>query len=173
MLLEPAYVGRCAPRRERENDVTSNRHLDIMMLMSATPPGLSASPAGETLIALEAGDRESATESAASIRTRLAARFAGCTATVLVPTAGPETALVDPAAAPPAAAGPVLAEGAIAGHLRAVLQEADRRGARAAALLSAGAHDESVDWLGLLLQPILGAAFDFVCPAYRRGRLGG
>jgi hypothetical protein len=144
--------------------------------MSATSTGLSVSPAGEILIALEAGDRQSATESAASIRARLAARFAGCTATVLVTTAGPETALVDPAAAPDAplaAAGPALAEGAIAGHLRAVLQEADRRGARAAVLLSAGAHDESVDWLGLLLQPILDAEFDFVCPAYRRGRLDG
>jgi hypothetical protein len=145
--------------------------------MSATSTGLSVSPApGEILIALEAGDRESATESAASIRARLAARFAGCTATVLVTTAGPETALVDPAAAPaaPAAAAErALAEGASAGHLRAVLQEADRRGARAAALLSSGAHDESVDWLGLLLQPILDADFDFVCPAYQRGRLDG
>src|SRR3984893_5062013 len=145
--------------------------------MSATSRGLSASPSpGEILIALEAGDRQLATESAASIRARLAARFAGCTATVLVTTAGPEPALVDPAAAPEvttAAAGPELAEGGIAGHLRAVLQEADRRGARAAALLSAGAHDESVDWLGLLLQPILDADFDFVCPAYRRGRLDG
>lgn len=145
--------------------------------MSATSTGLTASPApGEILIALEAGDRESATESAASIRARLADRFAGCNATVLVTTAGPETTLVDPAAAPdapPAAAGPALAEGAIAGHLRAVLREADRRGARAAALLSAGAHDESVDWLGLLLQPILDSDFDFVCPAYRRGRLDG
>src|ERR1700682_586896 len=120
--------------------------------MSATSTGLSASPApGEILIALEAGDRESATESAASIRARLAARFAGCTATVLVTTAGLETALVDPPAAPAAAAEPALAEGASAGHLRAVLQEADRRGARALALLSSGAHDESVDWLGLLL----------------------
>lgn len=145
--------------------------------MSATSTGLSASPAhGEILIALEPGNRESARESAASIRARLASRFSGCTATVLVATAGPETALVDPADAPdapPAAANPALAEGAIAGHLRAVLQEADRRGARAAGFLSAGAHDESVDWLGLLLQPILEADFDFVCPAYRRGRLDG
>ncbi len=145
--------------------------------MSATSTGLSPSAApGEILIAFEAGDRESASESAASIRARLASRFARCTATVLVTTAGPEPALVDPAAAPdapPAAAGPALAEGLSAGHLRAVLREADRRGARAAALLSAGPHDESVDWLGLLLQPILEEDFDFVCPSYRRGKLDG
>lgn len=150
--------------------------------MSVMSTELSASPAalphGEILIALEAGDRASVTASAASIRAHLAGRFAGCTAKVVVPTAGSETALVD-ADSPDAtstAAVPTLAGDGIAGHqsaLSAVLREADRLGARAAALLSAGAHDESVDWLGLLLQPILEEGFDYVCPTYRRERLDG
>jgi len=150
--------------------------------MSVTSTELSASPAelphGEILIALEAGDRSAVTASAASIRAHLAARFAGCTAKIVVATAGSETALVDadsPDAARTAAV-PALAGDGIAGHLSAVsavLREADRLGARAAVLLSAGAHDESVDWLGLLLQPILEEGFDYVCPTYRRERLDG
>src|SRR5215831_19042290 len=149
--------------------------------MSATSTGLSASPAalahGEILIALEAGDRASVTASAASIRAHLAARFAGSSAKVVVATAGSETALtdVDSPEATPTAAVPALAGGGIAGYqsvLNAVLREADRLGAPAA-LLSSGAHDESVDWLGLLLQPILEEGFDYVCPTYRRERLDG
>jgi hypothetical protein len=150
--------------------------------MSATSTGASVSPAelphGAILIALEAGDPSSVTASAAAIRTRLAARFAECTARVVVAAAGSETALVDvdsPDAAR-AVAPPALASGAIAGQpsvLSAVLREVDRSGARAAALISAGAHDESVDWLGLLLQPILEAGFDYVCPTYLRERLDG
>jgi len=148
--------------------------------MSATSTGLSAvaesRAGGEILIALEAADRRSATDSAAAIRARLSERFSGCNATVLVTTAGTDPALVDPADAPdvPPAA-PTLAGAAMAGQpsvLRTVLEEADRRGARAAALLSA-AHDESLDWLGHLFQPILEADFDFVSPSYRRNRFDG
>lgn len=155
----------------------------MMVGMSASPTPVTASPAartrGEILVALEAGERGAATASAAAIRTRLASGLPGCTATVLVATSGPEPVLVDPAEspdAPPPRAVPTLAAGGIAGHLSAlgaVLQEADRRGARAAALLSAGEHDEGVDWLGLLLEPILDAGFDYVCPTYRRGKLDG
>ena len=149
--------------------------------MSATSTELSASPAalahGEILIALEAGDRASVTASTASIRAHLAARFPGFTAKFAVATAGSETALtdVDSPEATPTAAVPALAGGGIAGYqsvLNAVLREADRLGAPAA-LLSSGAHDESVDWLGLLLQPILEEGFDYVCPTYRRERLDG
>ena len=150
-------------------------------VMSATSTGLSASPAalahGEILIALEAGDRASVTASAASIRSHLAARFPGCTAKFAVATAGSETALadLDSPDATSAAAVPALAGGGISGPLsvlNAVLREADRLGAPAA-LLSSGAHDESVDWVGLLLQPILEEGFDYVCPTYRRERLDG
>ena len=149
--------------------------------MSATSTGLSAVaesyPGGEILIALEAADRGSATDSAAAIRARLSERFSGCHATVLVTTAEPDASLVEPVDAPelPRAA-PTLAGAAIAGQqsaLRAVLEETDRRGARAAALLSAGAHDESLDWLGQLFQPILEADFEFVSPSYRRNRFDG
>lgn len=90
-------------------------------------------------------------------------------------TGGSQTELVDvdsPDAANTAAV-PALAVGGIVGHLSAVLPEAVRLGAPAAALLSSGAHDESVDWLGLLLQPILEDGFDYVCPTYRRERLDG
>src|SRR5215469_751146 len=145
--------------------------------MSATSTGLSAvaesRAGGEILIALEAADRASATNSAAAIRARLSERFSGCNATVLVTAAGTDPALVDPTDAPDV---PALAGAAIAGQpsvLRTVLEEADRRGARAAALLSAGAHDESLDWLGHLFHPILEADFDFVSPSYRRNRFDG
>jgi glucosylglycerate synthase len=148
--------------------------------MSATPSALATSPAApgreEILVALEAGDRGSAVASAATIRTRLAAGFPGRTATVLLATAGP---LVDPAeweGAPRVTAASALAGGGIPGHpsaLGALLHEADRRGARAAALVAAGAHDETGDWLALLLDPILDAGFDYVCPAYRREKLDG
>ncbi len=150
------------------------------MSVTSTEPSTSpaAQPRGEILIALEAGDRVSAMASAASIEARISARFEGCTAKVVVATPASETALVNPADSPDAtpAAVPVLAGGGIAGHLSAlsaVLREADRLGAPAAALLSAGAHDESVDWLGLLLQPIVEAGFDYVCPTYRRDKLDG
>ena len=147
--------------------------------MSATSTELNASSAalaqGEILIALEGGDRASMTASAASIRARLAGRFPGCTAKVVVATAGSETELVDvdsPDAANTAAV-PALKVGAIAGHSSALVREAVRLGAPAAALLSSGAHDESLDWLGLLLQPILEAGFDYVSPTYLRERLDG
>jgi hypothetical protein len=150
--------------------------------MSVKSPEPSASaaalPNGEILIALEADDRSSATASAASIRSRLAARFTGCTAKVVVATAGAETSLVDADSPDAARTAPVppVRSGAIAGRptmLNAVLREADRSDARAAALLSAGTHDESIDWLGLLLQPILEGGFDYVSPTYRRARLDG
>ena len=147
--------------------------------MSATSTELNASSAalaqGEILIALEGGDRASMTASAASIRARLAGRFPGCTAKVVVATAGSETELVDvdsPDAANTAAV-PALKVGAIAGHSSALVREAVRLGAPAAALLSSSAHDESLDWLGLLLQPILEAGFDYVSPTYLRERLDG
>jgi hypothetical protein len=44
------------------------------------------------------------------------------------------------------------------------------RGAAAVALAGAAAHDDSVDWLGKLLGPVLEGGFEYVCPAYVRPR---
>ena len=146
--------------------------------MPPTSTELTAPPAAlagrEILVAVEAGDGASAD----SIRAQLASRFPGCPATVLVAVTTPETALVDPAGAPAPGAStmPALAAGGIAARpsaLGALLREADRRGAHAAALVSAGLHDESVDWPALLLGPILDAGFDYVRPTYRREKLDG
>lgn len=142
---------------------------------TAPPARPGPRPAREVLVAVEAGGGGAA----ADLRGRLASCFPGCTATVLVATGGREPRLVDvghPSAGARDPAAPSLAAGGIAGHmsaLGALLQEADRRGAAAAALLSAGRHDEGVDWLPLLLGPLLDEGFDFACPTYRRERLDG
>ena len=143
--------------------------------MPATPSALATPPAqgggAEILVVLDAGERPLPAASAESARARLAARFPGRPATVLA-TSGSAGALVDPAGAPGSERG--RATGSAAGPaLAAALREADRRAACATVLVSAGARDETVDWLGLLLDPILDAGFDCVFPAYRRGKLDG
>jgi len=52
--------------------------------------------------------------------------------------------------------------------LSAVLKEAVRVSACAVALVAAEPHDDSADWLGTFLNPILEGGFDFVSPAYLR-----
>src|SRR5215813_8056071 len=169
---------RRGPYRTRRRERAAYDALPMSAISTEPSASPAALPDGEILIAMEPGDRASVAKSAASIRAHLASRFAGSTAKVLVATSGSETALVDVDSpdATSTAAVPALAGGGIAGHLsalNAVLRETDLVGARAAALLSSGAHDESVDWLGLLLQPILEEGFDYVCPTYRRERLDG
>lgn len=150
-----------------------------MTHVAAAPSTAPARPAAraqrEILVVVEAGGAASAL----SIRSRLAGAFPGCAATVLVASGGRDPALVPPESASASVRGPGvpgLAGGGISAHqsaIGAVLDEADRRAAAATALISSGAHDEAVDWLALLLRPILDERFDFVCPTYRRERLDG
>jgi hypothetical protein len=147
--------------------------------MQPTSPATITEPApkagGEILVAVEAG----VGSAASSLRERIAERFPGCTATILVAAGAGEPVLVDAGHGSTSARDPLmpgLVGGGIAGHLsvlRALLGEADRRGAVAAALLSSGAHDEEADWLALLLQPVLAGTYDYVCPSYRRERFDG
>ncbi len=57
--------------------------------------------------------------------------------------------------------------------LPALLREARRLDAPLCALVAPEAHDDSADWVRLLLAPILEEAYDFVCPSYLRGKLEG
>ncbi|MBI5068751.1 MAG: hypothetical protein HZB56_10965 [Deltaproteobacteria bacterium] len=41
------------------------------------------------------------------------------------------------------------------------------------AIVAAEAHDPSIDWLDLLLSPVVEGGYDLVCPAYRRNRTAG
>jgi hypothetical protein len=47
------------------------------------------------------------------------------------------------------------------------------RQAGGVAIVAAEPHDEALDWLGLLLAPVIEGGFDLVCPAYRRRRTDG
>jgi glucosylglycerate synthase len=118
--------------------------------VAAPPVGLSVSPAatadGEIVVALEAGELAPPAAPGAGPGAEVAAPFAGFTATVL---------------------------GASRRALRGLVQVADRRGARVAVLLRAGPRGERSDGLGALVVPVLESGFDWVCPAYRRGKLEG
>lgn len=141
-------------------------------------PGEAAGMGGGVLVAVEG--RPGSDPAAAALRAEgaLRARFPGREATALVAARGsPEVVLLPPAelAAATARSGaplPLAAPG-VESPLRALLREGDRRGAAALALVSAEPHDESADWLGLLLGPVLESGCDFVSPAYRRHRAEG
>jgi glucosylglycerate synthase len=114
------------------------------------PAGLDAAPAaqarGDIVVALDEADPALSRDAGASLRADLAARFAGTTAT-----------LVD----------------ATDDVVRALLEEADRLGARAAVLVRAEPRDERIDWPGLLVGPVVESGFDWVGAAYRRHKLEG
>lgn len=57
--------------------------------------------------------------------------------------------------------------------LPALLRQADRMKAPLCALVAPQLHDDTAEWMRLLLQPILEGEYDFVCPSYRRGKLEG
>ncbi len=141
-------------------------------------PGEAAGMGGGVLVAVEG--RSGSDPAAAALRAEgaLRARFPGREATALVAARGSaEVVLLPPAelAAATARSGaplPLAAPG-VESPLRALLREGDRRGAAALALVSAEPHDESADWLGLLLGPVLESGCDFVSPAYRRHRAEG
>lgn len=103
----------------------------------------------------------------------------------LYPSRGATVILLDgERAAPPgpvAATGegssrPALAAGGVAGpesRLPELLQAAQRLGASLCALVTAERHDESADWVRLLVSPVVDQGFDFVCPSYVRGKYDG
>ena len=139
---------------------------------SANAPAPAAG--GEILVVAEAGPPPAA-PFAAALQARLAAGLCGRAVKVLVVTAQPELALVDPAdpRAGVAASSSLQGGAGRGGVVGALLREADSRGAAAAALVRGPERDEDVDWLRLLVSPILDEGFELVCPAYRRGRFDG
>ncbi len=71
---------------------------------------------------------------------------------------------------------PSPASGAFLGPasaLPALLREAKRLDAPLCALVAPVVHDDSADWVRLLLGPILDEGYDFVCPSYLRGKFEG
>lgn len=150
--------------------------------MTATPSVLATSPlpesGGEILVVLEHGAEVIPSAAVESTRAALAAGFPGRAAVVLAH-GGSSGLLVDPAARasadeqPPPRPPPAPADAARLHALAAALREADRRGSQATVLVSAGARDPGVDWLGLLLDPVLYGGFDHVSAAYRREKLEG
>jgi hypothetical protein len=150
--------------------------------MAATPSVLAQSPVpeggGEILVVLEHGAEAIPAAAVESTRAALAAGFPGRAATVLAHGSGTGV-LVDPTARPsadeppPPRPSPAAADAARLHALGAALREAGRRGAQATVLVSAGAREDGVDWLGLLLDPVLHGGFDHVSAAYRREKLEG
>lgn len=147
------------------------------------PGDAAGTGGGGVLVAIEGRPGPEPAAAAARMEEALRGRFPGREATALVASRrGAETVLVAPSevAAAPAQAGtpiPLAAPGGgspgMGSPLGALLQEGDRRGAAAMALVSAEPHDESADWLGMLLGPVLEGGCDLVCPAYRRHRAEG
>lgn len=144
------------------------------------PGDTSGTGGGGVLVAVEGRPGPDPAAAAARIEEALRTRFPGREVTALVASQrGAEAVLVAPAelAEAPARAGavPLAASGGGGGEspLGALLREGERRGAAALALVSADPHDESADWLGMLLGPVVEGGFDLVCPAYRRHRAEG
>ncbi len=141
--------------------------------MPEPPPAPTPERGGEVVVAVEPSTRP-AIAAASSLERRLSAELEGRSATVLVARQGTGGTLVAPADAGDAAADARgRAPAARASALRALLEEADRRNASAAALVSAGDANDSLERIPLLLAPILDGGFDCVFPAYRREKLDG
>lgn len=150
------------------------------MATSASPaehasPGTSR---GDVLVVVDAPWRPSDPLSASVLSLGLAGAVDGRKLTVLVPAASGEVGLVEPGDPREARDGGSLAGvargiGGPSGLLLAALREADRRDAAAVALLSGGPREDGAQWVGTLLEPILGGSYEVVYPAYDRGRLEG
>ena len=71
---------------------------------------------------------------------------------------------------------PPASQGAIPGHnspLGPTIREALAREAIGLAIVAAEPRDDPKGWLEQLLEPVVEAGFDFVCPAYHRQRTDG
>lgn len=142
-----------------------------------TPAPAVAAPValGPVLIAVDGLSSLGAGPAAARIEALLLERFPGLEASVGVTgLESGEIVLRPPGQRSAPTAGrraPPLPFGGIESQhsaLSAVLEEAVRVSACAVALVAAEAHDDSADWLGTFLNPILEGGFDFVSPAYLR-----
>lgn len=145
--------------------------------------GAAGSGPGPIVIAVQ-GPPSQAAAAGGPLLELLRSRFPDLVPVVLVATlrAG-ETTLhpLEPAGVPPPAGGGVVgamaaSQGAVPGHaspLGPLLREGVARGASVMAIVAAEPHDDSIDWLGRLLTPVLEGGHDFVCPAYRRRRTDG
>jgi len=135
----------------------------------------STDAAGEVLLAVD-GAHRSATSLASWLRARLAGGVHGRAVTVLVATGRTDIPLLPPdehrVDVVPAAASVKDGSAHARTVLAALLREADRRSA-AAALVWSGDREPDADWPTMLLGPILEQGYEFVFPAYRRGRLDG
>jgi hypothetical protein len=132
--------------------------------------------ASEIVLVVDGLQTPAAAPLASSLRARLAGGLSGRAVTVLVATSAPDAPLV-PLDDPRAAGAPIAAPAQDASATRrailaGLLREADRRSA-AAALVWGGERDPEADWPGVLLAPILEHGYEFVSPAYQRGRLEG
>jgi hypothetical protein len=139
----------------------------------------AARAAGEIVLALDGRSAPFQAAAAERLESELRRRFPDRGASVLVSRwqAG-EVSLVPAAeaAAAVAAGGEptsphALSRGGISGAesaLRAALRAACDRDAAAVALIANAPHDPAVDWLGMLVGPVLDGGFELVRPIYRR-----
>jgi hypothetical protein len=143
----------------------------------------ASEPMGSLVVAVQ-GHGDAALAAAMPLAGRLRSRYPQVEPVVLVTVlrdgvpalvpVGP----VDPATQPALATGvvPPASQGAVPGlvsPLGPLLAEGAGRNAAAVAIVASERHDESIDWLDLLIGPVLGGRFDFVCPAYTRSRAEG
>jgi len=155
-------------------------NVTMPQVMALAPPQFAPSQAtgpAQILVAFDGRSSPSCAAQAASVQAGIPSRFPGCAARVLVARAGSSATLVDAAllALETAEAPPPLPDGdaGSASLLSALLVEADRQNSAAAGLFAGGERDESVDWLKLVFEPVMGGGFDFVWPTYRRHKLDG
>lgn len=147
-------------------------------------PARVSSTAGTVLVAVQGrGDR--ALEAAREVESRLGRRFPANRAVVLVtairdgasvlqPLAGDRTP--EPSRRDAAVLVPAASQGAVPARtspIGGLLQSAVEHDAAAVAVIAAEPHDAGVDWLDLLLSPIVSGDFELVCPAYVRYRTEG
>jgi len=139
------------------------------------PPATADPSAAPVFVAVDGLSTSAAVQQASRVEAMLRERYPQRAATVGVTAwEGGEVVVRPPGAATPSDPGPVaspMTGGGVEGHisaLAAVLREGVRQHAAGIALVAAEPHDETADWLGTLLAPILEGEFDYVCPAYLR-----
>ena len=148
---------------------------------AATTPSVALR--GPFLVAVQ-GSLDQAVATARPLAGRIRARFPSVEPVVLVADLrGGEAILVPPEDAqrdggsrgrqpllPPASQGAIPGQ---ASPLGPALRESLARQAIGLAIVAAEPRDDEVGWLEQLLEPVVEAGFDFVCPAYRRQRTDG
>jgi len=141
-----------------------------------------SSPTGraELLVGVPADpDRVAAADAALAVERLLREAFPAFAARAVVLTDDPHGAVTPGGPLPPASpdgAPAAVYTGSRLGPdtaLPTLLETALAHDAAACALVEAGPREPGVEWVRLLLGPVVEGGFDLVCPAYRRGRLEG